>query len=305
MTKMASSHSDSDVSWEDARLFLAIAERGSFTAAARELGLGQPTLSRRIGELEFQLGFTLFHRGRRGTELTSDGERLLPAARQMARWAAELSRSIAGREHAPSGRVRLTMPPGLAVDFGAAFCKSLRCKHPELDVELLASIAHLDLARGQADVAVRTRAPTEPELALVHRVAMPVGVFAHRSYAARLAPNPRPQDLDWITWSYPNEHLPPRPQLHAMIPGFRPAFASDDYLVQKRACALGMGVLLLPRVRHPFERDEGLVLLECGLPLPDSEMFVVCAKSMEHVPRVRAVTHALVRELERTEPILA
>lgn len=300
---MASSHPHSNISWDDARLFLAIAERGSFTAAASELGLGQPTISRRISELEFQLGFTLFHRGKRGTELTTDGARMVPAARQMARWAAELGRSIAGREQTPRGRLRLTMPPGLAVDFGAAFCDSLRTKFPELEVELLASIAHLDLARGQADIAVRTRAPTEPELAAVHRVAMPIGVFAHQSYVERLGPKPRPQDLDWITWSYPNEHLPPRPELEAMIPNFRPAFASDDYVVQKRACALGMGVLLLPRVRHPFEPDEGLVLVDCDLPLPETEMFVVCAKSMEHVPRVRAVADALIREFERSERI--
>jgi DNA-binding transcriptional LysR family regulator len=300
---MASSHPISDISWDDARLFLAVAERGSFTAAAEALALGQPTLSRRISDLEYQLGFTLFHRGKRGTTLTSDGERLVPAARQMARWAAELGRSIAGREQAPSGRVRLTMPPGLAVDFGAAFCKSLRSKYPELEVELLSSIAHLDLARGQADIAVRTREPTEPELAAIHRVRMPIGAFAHRSYAERLGPTPRPEELAWITWSYPNEHLPPRPQLAALIPNFRPAFASDDYVVQKRACALGMGVLLLPRVRHPFEPDEGLVLIDCGLPLPEGEMFLVCAKSMEHVPRVRAVAHELIREFDRCERI--
>jgi DNA-binding transcriptional LysR family regulator len=84
-----------------------------------------------------------------------------------------------------------------------------------------------------------------------------------------------------------------------MIPNFRPAFASDDYLVQKRACVLGMGALLLPRARHPYEPDEGLVPIDCDLPLPEGEMFVVCARSMEHVPRVRAVTSALVREFGR------
>jgi DNA-binding transcriptional LysR family regulator len=297
---MASSHPNLHISWDDARLFLAVAEQGSFTAGAATTGLGQPTLSRRVSELEFQLGFTLFHRGKRGTRLTADGERLLPAARQMARWAAELERSIAGREQAPSGRVRLTMPPGLAVDFGAAFVQQLRTSYPDLDVELLASIAHLDLARGQADIAVRTRAPTEPELAAVQRVVASLGVFAHQSYVKQLPPNPRPQDVGWITWSFPNEHLPPRPELEALIENFRPAFASDSFLVQKRACALGMGAMILPRLRHPFEPDEGLVLFDCGLPLPDAEMFVVCAKSMEHVPRVRAVANALVREFERT-----
>ena len=78
-----------DISWEDAQTFLVVAEQHSFSGAARFLGLGQPTISRRIANIERRVGCQLFLRDKRGAELTSDGARLLPAAQQMARWAGE------------------------------------------------------------------------------------------------------------------------------------------------------------------------------------------------------------------------
>ena len=78
-----------EVNWQDIRLFLAVAEAGSFSAAARNLKLGQPTLSRRIAELEQELGQPLFSRFSQGCQLTALGQKLLPAAKQMAIWMKE------------------------------------------------------------------------------------------------------------------------------------------------------------------------------------------------------------------------
>ena len=86
------------------------------------------------------------------------------------------------------------------------------------------------------------------------------------------------------------------------LPARHAAFASDDYVVQKRACAFGLGAMILPRAQHPFLTDSTLVEIPSPIPLPEGEMHLVCAKSMEHVPRVRAVANALIREFERVEP---
>jgi DNA-binding transcriptional LysR family regulator len=290
-----------NISWDDARLFLAVADNGSFNHAARRVGLAQPTLSRRVAQLEFQLGLTLFHRGKRGTTLSADGERLLPAARQMARWATELERAVAGREQAPVGSVRLTAPPGIAFDFVVPFARELRRAQPRLRLDLIASVAHLDLSRGDADLAIRTRAPREPELTALGSITFPVAVFGHQDYVATLPKNPELADLDWVTWCYPNEHLPPRPELEAAIADFSPVFASDDYVIQKRAVELGLGVMILGNMRHPLVADTGLVQVPVQLPLPLGELHLVCATSMAHVPRVRAVGDALLREFERVE----
>lgn len=301
MPVLASCYPKMNISWDDARMFLTIAESGSFSAAAKRLQLGQPTLSRRIGELEYHLGFTLFHRGKRGTKLSEDGERLLPAAQQMARWGAEFERAIVGRERAPEGRVRITAPPGIAFDFLVPFAAELRQAQPKIELEVLASIPHLDLARGEAELAIRTRAPHEPELASLYSRSHGVGVFGSPSYVAKLPKKPKLTDLDWVTWGYPNEHLAPRPELEKAIADFRPSFSSNDFLVQKRAVEAGLGVTILDRIRHPLVDRRRLVPVPIDLPLPTMAMHMVCAKSMEHVPRVRAVANALIAEFERID----
>ena len=94
-----------NISWEDAQTFLAVAEKRSFSAAARALEVRQPTISRRIANLEERLGTQLFRRGKQGAALTDNGARLLPAAEQMARWAGEFGRLAAGAQEVCLGCV--------------------------------------------------------------------------------------------------------------------------------------------------------------------------------------------------------
>jgi DNA-binding transcriptional LysR family regulator len=288
-----------DISWDDARTFLAVAEQESFSAAARALGLGQPTISRRIADLEARTGCQLFRRGKRGAELTEDGARLLSAAEQMARWAAEFERLAGGAREAVAGTVRIAAPPALAVDFLGPFSAVARERLPDVRIEVLASIEHVDLGRGTADLAVRTRLPHEPELVCLASVDVPVSVFGARRYAERLGPGPKSfADLDWITWAFPFEHVAPRPMLERAIPGFTPAFASDDYLVQRSALVAGLGAMILEHPVHgAFLGASELVEIDVGVSLPAGALHLVCAKSMRAVPRVRAVVQLLLREL--------
>lgn len=304
-----------DISWDDAQTFLAVAEEHSFSRAAAVLGLGQPTISRRIAGLEARLGSQLFRRGRQGTELTEAGARLLPAAEQMARWAGEFGRLARGAEERPAGTVRIAAPPGLAVELLAPLAAVARERLPEIRLEVLASVDYLDLARGGADLAIRTRANREPELMTIHSAQLEIGVFGtrdyHRRLTARLAAAGRTdsvfriQDLDWITWAFPYEAVAPRPMLERAIPDFQPAFASDNYLVLKSALMAGMGVMVLekPTVNRgspvgPWraERVE-LIELDLGFELPRSDYHLVCAKSMRFVPRVRAVADLLMEHV--------
>src|SRR4051812_36069293 len=138
-----------DIPWEDLRLFLAVAEAHSMSGAARALRLGQPTLSRRIAELEAALDQPLFVRGTGGVTLTAAGERLVPAAQRMAEWAGEAARAAAGGESAPEGKVRLAAPPGVAFAFIAPLAASLRARAPGIALEVLAGVEYLNLARGE------------------------------------------------------------------------------------------------------------------------------------------------------------
>ena len=290
-----------NTSWDDARIFLAVAESGSFSGAARLLGMGQPTISRRVAEFEYQLGQPLFHRGRRGATLTDEGARLLPSVQQMARHAAEFERAVAGQEQEVRGRVRLTAPPGISYDVLVPFCAALREEHPDVRVELLSTVEYLDLARGDAELAIRTRAPNEPGLVVLYSLTVPIGVFAAPEYRARLPSPCSPADVGWICWSAPYLHVTPNPELEALIPGFTPAFASDNYLIQYRACLAGLGAMFLPRIRHPLVPASGLVEIPLDLPPIEGGFHMVCPRSMEYVPRVRAVVKALNALFEQVE----
>src|SRR5262247_439701 len=103
-----------DIPWEDLKLFLAVVETGSFSGAAKRLRLGQPTISRRLAELEYGLGYKLFERTASGATPTAAAARLLEPARKMAEWAGEVQRAAAAGDRSPQGIVRIAATPGVA-----------------------------------------------------------------------------------------------------------------------------------------------------------------------------------------------
>ena len=298
MPKSESRHPELDIAWDDVRLFLAIAESGSLSEAARRLRLGQPTVSRRLAELEEELGHPLFRRHVGGAALTPEAERLLEPARRMAEWAGEIARTAARADGTPQGLVRVATFPGLAFDFLAPFAGWLRTRHPKIQLEVLTSVYQVDLARREADLALRFRAPTSADLQVVETLPLRNAVFVSRSYAKRLPKRVTLQELDWICWSPPFEDVAPNPQLAELIPGFRPAFTSDNYLVQFQAAASGLGAILLGDLQHRFTQKSGLVPLDLDLgPFSRSDLHLVCAKSALEISRVRVVAELIAEEM--------
>jgi DNA-binding transcriptional LysR family regulator len=288
-----------DIPWEDWRLFLAVADAGSMSGGARALRLGQPTLSRRIGLLEERLDGPLFVRRTDGVTPTALAERLLPAARRMAEWASDAERVVAGGERAPEGRVRIAAPPGVAFDFLAPLAGVLRTRVPGVRLEVLADVEYVSLARGEADLALRSRAPTEHDLVGLAAIPLQAAVLASRAYARRLPRRYGLADLDWIAWAPPFEQAPPNPQLAAALgERFRPVFTSNDYLVQIAAMAAGVGAMVLGRPFHRLSRVRRFAELAVDLgPAGKSTFHLVVAKRMVDVPRIRAVVDVLLGEL--------
>jgi DNA-binding transcriptional LysR family regulator len=287
-----------DIPWEDLRLFLAVAETGSLSAAARRLRIGQPTVSRKLAALEYQLGSSLFRRSVEGAALTAAGERLLEPARKMAEWAGEAGRVAERGGEAPSGLVRITAPPLVCFDFVAPFAAWLRHKQPGIRLELLSSTSYLDLHRGEADLALRFRPPAQAELKKVATRVHDNAVFVAKSLAARLPKRPRLQDLPWVAWAPPFEDLPPNPQLRALAPDVEAVFTSDNFLINLAAAEAGVGAIVLPRDRHRFSRASRLVPLPIDLgPHARSNTHLVCARSALDIPRIRLVAELLSAEL--------
>ncbi len=286
--------------WNDVELFLAIADTGSVTAAARKLRITQPTASRRLLELEASLGETLFVRDQNGAHVTSLGERMLEPARRMAEWASETERVAERAQTGPSGAVRVTAAPGLAFDFVAPFAAHLRKALPEIRLEVISTVQYLDIARREADLALRFAAPAQRDVVSVASIEFDVLPFASPAYAATLPKKAKIADVAWIGWAPPLNHLSPNPELAALVPGFRPAFASDDFLVQFRAAQAGLGAIFLGDIRHRFSADDGLVPLAV-VPPRRGALHLACARSALDVPRIRAVADAIARELGATK----
>lgn len=292
------------IAWDDARMFLAVAEAGSLSAAAKRLRVTQPTISRRVAFLEASLGEAIFVRSAEGARLTSFGERLLEPARRMAEWASELDRAAERAETTPRGSVRITAPPGVAYDFLAPFAAWMRAELPEVTLELRSTVEYLDLSRRDADLGLRFAAPVQRDVVSLATLEVEVAAFASAAYARTLPRRPKLADVRWIGWAPPFEHLSPNPELAKLVPGFRPAFASDDFLVQLRAAEVGLGAIFLGRAQHRFSGSGGdgggLEELDLDLGGLRRTLHLVGARGALEIPRVRAVADLLVSELGKT-----
>ncbi len=286
------------LNWEDLRLFLAVAETGSLSAAARQLRLGQPTLSRRIAELEAQVGASLFVRLAQGCKLTEAGERLLPSAQRMAEWANEADACIEiPLLNRISGKVKIAAPPGIAFEVVAPLAADIRAQYPDLHIEALSGVQVLNLARGEADISLRTTRPNDPDLLCLAEVICPMAIFASKDYAAKFSNATTLAELDWICWAPPYEHLFVNQALQAHIPQFVPAFTSDDFNVQVAACHAGVGVMVLAKALHRNSLLKELVELPIGLGAQaQGELFLVVHKRQHPLPRVQCVINFLINE---------
>jgi len=184
-----------DPGWELYRSLLAVLRQGSLSAAARALGVTQPTIGRHIAELEQALGVALFTRSPRGLLPTDTARELEPHAQAMALAASALIRAASGEAGATRGTVRITASEIMGAEVLPKILASFRERHPAVTIELVLSNRPEDLLRREVDIAVRMRRPTQSALVARHIGRVALGLFAHRSY---LQAHGTPRDLDAV-----------------------------------------------------------------------------------------------------------
>ena len=172
--------------WNRARAFLVTAEEGSLSAAARALGMTQPTLGRQVDALEAELGVILFERAGRGLVLTPSGLELLDHVREMGEAAGRMSLAASGQAHQIEGSIAITasemysayyLPPALA---------RIRREAPGINIEIVATNDTKDLRRREADIAVRSYRPDQPDL-IARKIADDTGrLYGSRPYLESL-----------------------------------------------------------------------------------------------------------------------
>ncbi len=165
--------------WDKLRLFHAVAVAGSFTEGARRMKLSQPALSRQIIALEEQLGAKLFHRHARGLALTHEGEQLYRTTQEIASAIERAKGGIEQTRNRPTGEIRLTT----TVSFGSSWLPGRLAEfldlYPDIRIHLILSDNEIDLARREADCAIRFQKPTQADL-----IQRPLAPIRHRLCAS-------------------------------------------------------------------------------------------------------------------------
>ncbi|HEY0881414.1 MAG TPA: LysR family transcriptional regulator [Archangium sp.] len=285
------------MNWDDLNVGLAVARTGSLAKAAMELDVDHTTVGRRVEALEKALGLRLFVRSARGYVLSAEGERLLPELQRVEAAVYGVERSAQGQQASLSGTVRVTSGESFGVGYLAPRLAEFGQLHDGLSLELITGGTVLDLARREADIAVRLFRTTHEHLAVRKVGELKHALYASSAYLARrplkkaselkshrlLVPTPGPRvvESEWV---------------RKLSRGATPAFVSTMTLALVEAAKRGAGVAVLPRYLGDAERT-----LE-RIPMPDEPaepIWVTVHRDLRNVPRVRVVLDFLVGCLER------
>lgn len=269
--------------WEDIRHFLAVAQSGTLSGAARSLKVDHATVSRPLAALEAALDVRLVDRLPRSCRLTAVGRQVLERAREMEAAAQGIAR-LAKAAHAPLvGRVTLSAPPVLVTHLLVAQLARFRSDYPDIRLSLSAQGQQISLSRREADVAVRLVRPDEAGSTARKIGAMKFGLYAHRSYAHLAAP----ERWQFIAFDQSFADMPQQRWLLG-IAGDRPVACELNYISEHLIAArAGLGVAGLPCFIGDADRD--LVLLGQDVPPFARDIWLLVHQDLRRTPSVRAV----------------
>lgn len=284
-----------DFDWTRARAFLASAETGSFSAAAREIGVSQPTVSRQVAALEDELGLVLFERTGRNLQLTAAGAALVPHVRGMQRSATAFGLAADSQVETVAGPVSISCSDLVAVELLAPAVGSIVERFPALEIQLVTTNAVSDLARREADIAVRHVRPEQGDLVARRLPDRRAGLYGSPAYVEATGPYRTTEDLrrariigfdkaEVMVAALARMGLPVHP---ASFP-----VAVSSSLVQRDLARRGVGLCFLMT-----EGGDDLVpVLPDEVRLPVA-LWLVCHQELRTTSRYRVVFDALAAEL--------
>ncbi|MEM1366100.1 MAG: LysR family transcriptional regulator [Pseudomonadota bacterium] len=279
--------------WNQMRAFLVTADTGSFSAAARSLGLTQPSVSRQVAALEAAMGVILFQRIGKTLVMTETGRALVDDARAMGACAERLSLISSGRSEAIDGLVSISASEGVAVQILPAILAALRDRAPELRIELICSSALSDLRRGEADIAVRHVRPYEANLVAKLVRNATAAFYASEQWVAR---NPKLasgacEELPLIGFDR-TDQLQDRLKQEGVDTArlSRPVLTQDGNANWALAKAgLGIGIAMT----DVGDREPGMVRVRPDLPIIEFPIWLVAHSELHNSRRIRFVFDAL------------
>ena len=284
--------------WNQVRAFLATAEEGSFSGAARALKSTQPTIGRQVSELEARLGVTLFERSVRGPTLTDVGVELLDHVRAMGDAATLISMVADGHSQEVQGDVTITATDLLSAVTLPKILEPLRLTTPGIRVRIVAASEIRDLLQREADIAIRHVRPEQPELIARHIGDFRANLYASRSYLDQIGRPRGPTDLANATFVGPmgEERLVTLLQNMGLpITAENFVLSSDSGMVVWEMMKAGFGISLLPEVLCDAEPELERVLSDFSpVQFP---IWLVTHRELRTSRRIRIVFDQLARGL--------
>ncbi len=286
--------------WNDLRHFLALARYGSMGAAARSIGVDQSTVQRRIAALEKSIALPLVERRPGGYGLTAQGALLLPDVERVEAAVDALQRRMKTLDGSGQGYVRVAslVTVGQRI-ISSGFIERFHELHPGVTVEMLMGQRVADLARGEADVAIRGGGAGSDALVGMKIVDLPWGIYASREFVARHGKPRSEGDLEQygiIELTDELERVPAARWMQAHARGAPVAARCGNVPSAVLAVKAGAGLAALPAVHAA--RDNDLVCVLGPLPELAYPMYLFVHKDLRQAPRISAFFEFCQRELK-------
>jgi DNA-binding transcriptional LysR family regulator len=283
--------------WGDFKLMLALSRGGSVAGAARVLGVDSSTVSRRLAAMEQSLGASLVLRGGREFAFTAEGKAAVAAAESMEAIVAGAATSIRAAKTEIDGVVKVSVVPSMLRTL-MPFVPAATERHPKLSIELSAVQRTVDLARGEADIAIRMVQPREIDLVARRAFEMGLAVYASKSYVERCGLPGKPEDLRQhrlIQYTEGMLHLPWFSWMEAYANKGAPATRADSTEMAAGLVAAGNGIGVLTC----FAGDKSPELVRVfPNPVAYAIGWIVYHETSRNSMRIRAVVDLLAEFLE-------
>jgi DNA-binding transcriptional LysR family regulator len=291
--------------WDKLKVFHAAAEAGSFTHAGEQLGLSQSAVSRQVSALEHELNVPLFHRHARGLILTEQGDLLFRTAHEVLMKLEAARAKLTDSREKPNGELRVTTSPGLGINWLTPRLGEFLDLYPEIRVTLITTDEELDLAMREADVAIRLRQPTQPDLIQRKLFQVHFHAYASPEYLKRFGTPRSPEDLDKhrvvvLGGATPNYLQNVRWLLTEGRNGREartPWLVINNVLGLMRAAQRGVGVAMLPD--YIVEENGGLVQLFAEGDGFAFDCYFVYPEELKSVARIQVFRDFLVAKAQR------
>ncbi|MFC3052877.1 LysR family transcriptional regulator [Kordiimonas pumila] len=283
-------------SLDDLALFIAIAEHGGFTAAAKAVQLPKSTVSRRLSDYEARLGITLFQRSTRALSLTNEGMKLYQSAKPAIEAALAIDQTLSEKSgNRASGRVSITTTAAMGQHLVAPHLPALLDSYPNIQVELRLSENRINIINDAVDIAIRMGELEDSDLMARRLTSINRLVVATPTYLAAKGTPRTPQDLmqhnciitrqDLSVWHFPGDHT-----IH-----IKWQIAAGNMLVARDLTLASTGISILPAM---FIEDDlaanRLVPILADYPLESAPAWIVATRQKHRSLAVRTVMDHLI-----------